>query len=127
MNAVIDKPKAKAEPKFKAAPLVYIRPHQEYVSDTSAPLMHRLGTLHGVFSKVDDQLEAIYDAVAIGDPIETILDHVAHELIGDATRPMRGMAPTKADAEATYFGLFEPVPLMWTPRSTISVLRRLRV
>lgn len=91
---------------------VYKRPAQAHAPHTVRSPMQRLAAVQSALAEADKKLEMAYDAAEVGQPIDLVLECLAHELMPDAVRPMRGDAPTAADAEATYDAMFLPLAFL---------------
>jgi hypothetical protein len=113
MSAVATKPRAK--PAKRGPKLVVATPAKQTTyrpSEDGVDLVKRLGTLQAALFEVDEKLEMAYDAADNAEPIEEVLHHIAHDVLPDATRPMRGEQPTRADAEAVFDAMHVPLALL---------------
>ncbi|MFM9926929.1 hypothetical protein VLK31_28360 [Variovorax sp. H27-G14] len=93
MNAVIDKPKAKATKRAPAAqkidtPLVTIADIREWIGTAEA------------------KLEMACDAAERGEPIDTLLDHINHNVLSGPFSIIHREDLTQGDAKRIYTGLF---------------------
>lgn len=60
--------------------------------------------------KADHKMEAAYDATEPGDSIELVIDHIAHNIMHEAVRPILAEGiPTQATAEAVATAMFTPL------------------
>lgn len=70
-------------------PLIYVRPEQRSArSSASTPVSERLETPRASIFEADGKIEQAYDAAEHGSPADVLLDHLAHELLCDAMRPI---------------------------------------
>jgi len=112
MNAVATKSrvrKAAAASISKAVPLVYVRPVHHYIaSSADTPVAQRIETLRASLYEADEKIEQAYDAAERGSPVDLLLDHIGHELLADAVRPIlqREEDLTDAKADAARSALF---------------------
>lgn len=113
MSAVATKPR-KSAPKLPgvSAPATYKRPESTYRPAIGKTAAERLEVLRAAFHAADAKIEAAYDAVETGTAVETLLDHINHELSMSVMSPIlrnedeANLPVTKADAEASYNAAF---------------------
>ena len=99
MNAVISAPRAKAQPAHTIPPSPYVpgiqRDAAEHFCDVQVAI-----------DDATDKLKLAYEAAECGDPVDTILDLIAHRLLTEAVSPIMSGSPSRAEGEATYEALF---------------------
>ncbi|WP_454903348.1 hypothetical protein [Variovorax gossypii] len=93
MNAVLDKPRAKAAKRPAVAKK--IEPPRVTIAD-----------IRGWMGAAEEKLEMAYDAAERGEPIDTLLDHINHDVILEPNLVIRREDITQADAKRVYNGLF---------------------
>lgn len=93
MNAVLDKPRAKAAK--RPAPVT-----------KSGPPLVTIADIRNWIGTAEEKLEMAYDAADRGEPIDTLLDHVNHDVILEPNRVIQRDDLTQADAKRVYEGLF---------------------
>ena len=60
-------------------------------------------------ASVGQMLNTAYGIAPAGEPIEAVLDHLMHDMLPAAARPIFATYPTRADTHATYEALFKPL------------------
>lgn len=92
MNAVTIKPRMRKEPATSTSrkpPPVYVRPVHKYVRPKpGTPVSERIETLRAALYEADEKIEGAYDSAECGSASELLLDHIAHDLLCDAVRPI---------------------------------------
>jgi hypothetical protein len=93
MNAVLDKPRAKAAKRPATA-------------QKSAPPPVTIADICSWICTAEQKLEMAYDAAERGAPIDTLLDHINHNVLCGPFAAMHREDLTQADAKRIYTGLF---------------------
>ncbi|MBJ2155303.1 hypothetical protein [Variovorax sp. IB41] len=93
MNAIIDKPRAKAKP--KAAKNVIVQQPKVSIAD-----------IRSWIRAADEKLEAVYDAAERGEPLDVLLDHLNHSVLCTPIAIIHREDLTQADIKRLYAALF---------------------
>ncbi|MDP9893211.1 hypothetical protein J2W32_001484 [Variovorax boronicumulans] len=121
-TATLDRQQSKTANETKSAPLraavntaalstAATKPRAKATKPSSQgpTLNERIAGIRESIALASEKIEMAYDAVELGEPLDVLLDHIAHELLGNAVRPIHREYLTKADAEHVYESLFTPL------------------